>query len=55
MLSAVAGFLKLPSLVNKVDIDDFVFKAHYKVTAALLIGCSILVSANHLIGTNLVF
>lgn len=51
MLSAVASFIKLPSYAEKVDIDGYVFKAHYKVTTALLIGCSILVSANHLFGT----
>lgn len=55
LLSAVTDFFRWRSPAYKADIDGFAFKAHYKLTAALLIGCSILVTANNLIGTSYVW
>lgn len=50
MLSSVAGFIKVRYLVDKANIDNAVFRAHYRLTTALLFGCCILVTANNLIG-----
>lgn len=50
MLSAVAGFIKVRYLVDKANIDNVVFRAHYRITTAILFGCCILVTANNLIG-----
>lgn len=50
MLSAVAGFIKVRYLVDKANIDNAVFRAHYRLTTAILFGCCILVTANNLIG-----
>jgi hypothetical protein len=50
MLSAVAGFIKVRYVVDKANIDNAVFRAHYRLTTAILFGCCILVTANNLIG-----
>lgn len=55
MLSAVAGFVKTRYLVDHANIDNTVFKFHYKLTTTILFGCSILVTANHLIGEYIYF
>lgn len=50
MVSAVAGFIKVRYLIDKAMIDNMVFRAHYRVTAAILFLCCIIVTANNLIG-----
>ncbi|KAJ3643044.1 hypothetical protein Zmor_025782 [Zophobas morio] len=50
MVSAVAGFFKVRYLVDKAMIDNIVFRAHYRVTSAILFVCCIIVTANNLIG-----
>lgn len=50
LVSAVAGFVKVRYLVDKAIIDNMVFRAHYRVTAAILFACCIIVTANNLIG-----
>lgn len=46
IFSGLKGFIKL----NKVNIDNHVFRLHYKVTVALLMGFSILVTSRQYIG-----
>lgn len=50
MVSAVAGFIKVRYLIDKAMIDNMVFRAHYRVTSAILFLCCIIVTANNLIG-----
>lgn len=50
LVSAVAGFVKVRYLVDKAIIDNMIFRAHYRITAAILFACCIIVSANNLIG-----
>ncbi|XP_046744117.1 innexin inx3 [Diprion similis] len=50
MVSAVAGFVKVRYLIDKAIIDNMVFRAHYRVTSAILFVCCIIVTANSLIG-----
>jgi len=50
MVSAVAGFVKVRYLVDKAIIDNMVFRAHYRITSAILFCCCIIVTANNLIG-----
>jgi hypothetical protein len=50
MVSAVAGFIKVRYLIDKAMIDNIVFRAHYRVTSAILFVCCIIVTANNLIG-----
>lgn len=50
LVSAVAGFVKVRYLVDKAVIDNMVFRAHYRITSAILFACCIIVSANNLIG-----
>ena len=50
LVSAVAGFVKVRYLVDKAIIDNMVFRAHYRITSAILFACCIIVSANNLIG-----
>lgn len=50
MVSAVAGFVKVRYLVDKAVIDNMVFRAHYRITSAILFSCCIIVTANNLIG-----
>lgn len=50
MVSAVAGFVKVRFLIDKAIIDSAVFRAHYRITAAILFACCIIVTANNLIG-----
>lgn len=50
MVSAVAGFIKIRYLVDKANIDNMVFRAHYRVTSAILFLACIIVTANNLIG-----
>ncbi|XP_071875257.1 innexin 3 [Bombus fervidus] len=50
LVSAVAGFVKVRYLVDKAIIDNMVFRAHYRITCAILFACCIIVSANNLIG-----
>lgn len=50
LVSAVAGFVKVRYLVDKAVIDNVFFRAHYKITSALLFAACIIVSANNLIG-----
>nr|XP_023024187.1 innexin inx3 [Leptinotarsa decemlineata] len=50
MVSAVAGFVKVRYLVDKALIDNMVFRAHYRITSAILFLCCIIVTANNLIG-----
>lgn len=50
MVSAVAGFVKVRYLVDKAIIDNMVFRAHYRITSAILFVCCIIVTANNLIG-----
>jgi hypothetical protein len=50
MVSAVAGFIKVRYLIDKALIDNIVFRAHYRVTSAILFVCCIIVTANNLIG-----
>lgn len=53
LVSAVAGFVKVRFLIDKAIIDSAVFRAHYRITAAILFACCIIVTANNLIGKNL--
>lgn len=55
LVSAVAGFVKVRYLVDKAIIDNMVFRAHYRITCAILFACCIIVSANNLIGKQLFF
>ncbi|XP_030749888.1 innexin inx3 [Sitophilus oryzae] len=50
MASAVAGFIKVRYLIDKAMIDNIVFRAHYRVTSAILFLSCIIVTANNLIG-----
>lgn len=50
MVSAVAGFIKVRFLVDKAMIDNMIFRAHYRVTSAILFLSCIIVTANNLIG-----
>jgi hypothetical protein len=50
LASAVAGFVKVRYLVDKAIIDNAIFRAHYRVTSALLFLCCVIVTANNLIG-----
>lgn len=50
LASAVAGFVKVRYLIDKAVIDNMVFRAHYRTTAAILFACCIIVTANNLIG-----
>ncbi|KAJ8981651.1 hypothetical protein NQ317_000879 [Molorchus minor] len=50
MVSAVAGFIKVRYLIDKALIDNMVFRAHYRITSAILFLCCIIVTANNLIG-----
>lgn len=56
MVSAVAGFIRVRFLVDKANIDNMIFRAHYRITSAILFVCCIIVTANNLIGNaNLFF
>lgn len=50
LVSAVAGFVKVRYLIDKAIIDNMVFRAHYRITSAILFVCCIIVTANNLIG-----
>lgn len=50
LVSAVAGFVKVRFLVDKAVIDNIVFRAHYRITSAIMFLCCIIVTANNLIG-----
>lgn len=50
MVSAVAGFIKVRYLMDKAMIDNMIFRAHYRITSAILFLCCIIVTANNLIG-----
>lgn len=50
LVSAVAGFVKVRFLIDKAIIDNMVFRAHYRITSAILFACCIIVTANNLIG-----
>ncbi|XP_045475550.1 innexin inx3 [Harmonia axyridis] len=50
MVSAVAGLIKIRYLVDKAMIDNMVFRAHYRLTSAILFVSCIIVTANNLIG-----
>lgn len=50
MVSAVAGFVKVRYLIDKATIDNIVFRAHYRITSAILFLSCIIVTANNLIG-----
>ncbi|ENN74942.1 innexin inx3 [Dendroctonus ponderosae] len=50
MASAVAGFVKVRFLVDKANIDNMIFRAHYRITSAILFLSCIVITANNLIG-----
>nr|XP_018899730.1 PREDICTED: innexin inx3 [Bemisia tabaci] len=50
LVSSVAGFIKVRYLMDKAVIDNMVFRAHYRITTAILFLCCVLVTANNLIG-----
>ncbi|KAF2880296.1 hypothetical protein ILUMI_25873 [Ignelater luminosus] len=50
LVSALAGFVKVRYLVDKAIIDNMVFRAHYRITSAILFVCCIIITANNLIG-----
>lgn len=50
LFSALGDFFRIQHLSDKAVIDNGVFRAHYKLTAALFFGCSILVTAYSFIG-----
>ncbi|XP_021925139.1 innexin inx3 [Zootermopsis nevadensis] len=50
LVSSVAGFIKVRFLIDKAVIDNMVFRFHYRITTAILFVCSILCTANSLIG-----
>lgn len=47
LLSGLSGLVKVK---NCADIDSAVFKLHYRLTATLLFGFCLLVTANSLVG-----
>lgn len=53
LLSGVAGFVKVRYLIDKAIIDNMIFRAHYRITSAILFVCCIVVTANNLIGKYL--
>lgn len=52
LVSAVAGFVKVRYLIDRAIIDNIIFRAHYRITSAILFACCIIVTANNLIGTS---
>ncbi|KAL7299165.1 hypothetical protein TKK_0007764 [Trichogramma kaykai] len=50
LVSAVTGFVKVRYLIDKAVIDNMIFRAHYRITSAILFACCIIVTANNLIG-----
>ena len=50
LVSAVAGFVKVRYLIDKAIIDNMVFRAHYRITSAILFASCIIITANNLIG-----
>lgn len=52
MVSAVAGLIKVRYLIDKAMIDNMVFRAHYRITSAILFVSCIIVTANNLIGKS---
>ncbi|XP_035727500.1 innexin inx3-like [Vespa mandarinia] len=50
LVSAVAGFVKVRYLIDRAIIDNIIFRAHYRITSAILFACCIIVTANNLIG-----
>lgn len=52
LLSGVAGFVKVRYLIDKAIIDNMIFRAHYRITSAILFVCCIIVTANNLIGKH---
>lgn len=52
LVSAVAGFVKVRYLIDKAIIDNMIFRAHYRITAAILFAACIIVTANNLIGEH---
>lgn len=55
MASAVAGFVKVRYLVDKANIDNMIFRAHYRITSAILFLACIVITANNLIGKQVTF
>lgn len=53
MVSAVAGLVKVRYLIDKAIIDNMIFRAHYRITSALLFVSCIIVTANNLIGKSM--
>lgn len=52
MVSAMAGFVKVRYLIDKATIDNMVFRAHYRITSALLFVSCIIITGNNLIGKH---
>lgn len=50
MVSGLAGFVKVRYLIDKAIIDNMVFRAHYRITSAILFVCCIIITGNNLIG-----
>ncbi|EZA59499.1 hypothetical protein DMN91_011170 [Ooceraea biroi] len=50
LVSSVAGFVKVRYLIDKAVIDNMIFRAHYRITSAIMFLCCVIVSANNLIG-----
>ena len=50
LLGSVAGFLRVRYLPDRADIDNQVFRLHYRFTSAVFFGACILISAFDLIG-----
>lgn len=54
LLSALAGFVKVHHVIVKVDIDNIIFRCHYKKTSVILFVFCIILTANKLIGKFIV-
>lgn len=54
MLSAVADSIKSRPVAEKAIIDQTTFRAHYKLTLAILFACSIMATAFNLFGKFLI-
>jgi len=53
LLMPVAGLIKARYRGEKADIDSGFFKLHYRTTTSLLFCCTLLVTANDLIGSTI--
>jgi len=51
LLSSVAGFVRVRYLVDRADIDNSVFRLHYRFTSAIFFGACMIMSAYDMFGS----